>query len=86
MVLSNAGLIPGQSPVYDFFTGYGVLAGTVLILLSVDLASIRVVRLVFDRSGKGEVVVDDVGFSRLPDGYWSARIPMGASSETAGGS
>jgi uncharacterized membrane protein len=41
MVLSNAGLIPGQSPVYDFFTGYGVLAGTVLILLSVDLASIR---------------------------------------------
>jgi uncharacterized membrane protein len=41
MVLSNAGIIPGDSPVYDFFTGYGVLAGTVLILLSVDLSSIR---------------------------------------------
>lgn len=41
MVLSNAGLIPGESTVYDFFTGYGVLAGTVLILLSVDLASIK---------------------------------------------
>ena len=41
MVLSNAGLIPGESLVYDFFTGYGVLAGTVLILLSVDLSSIK---------------------------------------------
>ncbi len=41
MVLSNIGVIPGASPVYDFFTGYGVLAGTVMILLGVDLASIR---------------------------------------------
>lgn len=41
MALSNMGLIPGQSPVYDFFTGYGVLAGTALILLSVDLSSIK---------------------------------------------
>jgi uncharacterized membrane protein len=41
MVLSNTGIIPGASPVYDFFTGYGVLAGTVMILLGVDLASIR---------------------------------------------
>ncbi len=41
MVLSNAGLIPGASPVYDFFTGYGVLAGTALILMSVDLASVK---------------------------------------------
>jgi uncharacterized membrane protein len=41
MVLSNAALIPGESSVYDFFTGYGVLAGTVLILLGVDLNSIR---------------------------------------------
>lgn len=41
MVLSNAGVLPGDSPVYDFFTGYGVLAGTVLILLSVDLSSIK---------------------------------------------
>ena len=41
MVLSNAGVIPGDSPVYEFFTGYGVLAGTVLILLSVDFGSIR---------------------------------------------
>ena len=41
MVLSNAGLLPGEPSVYDFFTGYGVLAGTVLILLSVDLSSIK---------------------------------------------
>jgi uncharacterized membrane protein len=41
MALSNVGVIPGASPVYDFFTGYGVLAGTVMILLGVDLASIR---------------------------------------------
>ena len=41
MVLSNAGLLPGESLVYDFFTGYGVMAGTVLILLSVDLSSIK---------------------------------------------
>lgn len=41
MTLSNAGLVPGESPVYDFFTGYGVLAGTVMILLGVDLASLR---------------------------------------------
>lgn len=41
MALSNAGIIPGESSVYDFFTGYGVLAGTVLILLSVDLHSIK---------------------------------------------
>lgn len=41
MVLSNAGIIPGESPTYDFFTGYGVLAGTALLLLSVDLGSIR---------------------------------------------
>jgi dienelactone hydrolase len=40
-----------------------------------DPASIRAVRLVFDRSESGEVVVDDVGFSLLPPGYWSARIP-----------
>lgn len=41
LVLSNAGLIPGQSPVYDFLMGQGVLAGIVLILLSVNLKSIR---------------------------------------------
>jgi uncharacterized membrane protein len=41
MILSNAGVLPGESPVYVFFTGYGVLAGTVLILLSVDLSSIK---------------------------------------------
>ena len=41
MVLSNAGLLPGESSVYDFFTGYGVLAGTVLILLGVDLTSVK---------------------------------------------
>jgi uncharacterized membrane protein len=41
LVLSNAGLLPGESPVYDFLMGRGVLAGIVLVLLSVHLASIR---------------------------------------------
>ncbi|MDH4063136.1 MAG: DUF819 family protein [Acidobacteriota bacterium] len=41
LVLSNVGLLPGQSPVYDFLMGRGVLAGIVLVLLSVNLRSIR---------------------------------------------
>lgn len=41
MLLSNLGVIPGESPVYDFLMGPLVLAGIVLILLSVNVASIR---------------------------------------------
>ncbi|WOJ98518.1 DUF819 family protein [Congregibacter brevis] len=41
MLLSNVGVIPGESVVYDFFRGPGVLAGITLFLLTVDLASIR---------------------------------------------
>lgn len=41
MVLSNIGVIPGASPVYDFLQGTGVLAGITLCLLSVSLESIR---------------------------------------------
>jgi uncharacterized membrane protein len=41
LVLSNARLIPGASPVYDFLMGPGVLAGVVLVLLGVNLASLR---------------------------------------------
>jgi uncharacterized membrane protein len=41
MILSNAGLLPGQSVIYDFFTGYGVMAGTALILMGIDLRSVR---------------------------------------------
>ena len=41
MLLSNLGVIPGESSVYDFFRGPGVLAGITLFLLTVDLASIR---------------------------------------------
>lgn len=41
MLFSNLGLIPGTSPVYDFFRGPGVLAGITLFLLTVDLGSIR---------------------------------------------
>ncbi|UCD24473.1 MAG: DUF819 family protein [Gemmatimonadota bacterium] len=40
MVLSNAGLLPGNSPTYDFLMGTGVNLGIALILLSVDLRSI----------------------------------------------
>ena len=41
MVLSNAGLLPNNSPAYDFLVGPGVSAAVVLILLSVDVRSIR---------------------------------------------
>ena len=40
MLLSNIGILPGSSGVYDFFTGYGVLAGITLVLLGVDIRSI----------------------------------------------
>ena len=38
---SNSGLLPGESSVYDFFVGTGVQSGVVLILLSVNVASLR---------------------------------------------
>jgi len=40
MVLSNTGVLPGQSPAYDFLVGPAVSAGIVLILLSVDVRTI----------------------------------------------
>lgn len=40
MLLSNVGLIPGESPAYDFLGGPAVYAGIVLILLTVDVRSI----------------------------------------------
>lgn len=41
MALSNSGILPGQSPVYDFMTGTGVNIAVLLILLSVDIQSVR---------------------------------------------
>ena len=41
VVLSNSGLLPGASSTYDFLVGDGVRAGVVLILLSVNIASLR---------------------------------------------
>lgn len=40
----------------------------------IDLARLRAVRLVFDRAVAGEVVVDDIGFSRMPADFWDARV------------
>ena len=40
-----------------------------------DPATLRSVRLVFDRAQAGAVVVDDVGLSRMHPGFLSARIP-----------
>lgn len=40
MLLSNLGVIPGESPAYDFLGGPAVSAGIVLILLTVDLRSV----------------------------------------------
>ncbi len=41
MLLSNLNVLPGASEAYAFLVGPGVSAGIVLILLSVDLTSIR---------------------------------------------
>lgn len=41
LALSNTGVIPGQSPVYDFLLGQAVIAGIILILLNVSLDSVR---------------------------------------------
>ena len=40
MLLSNLGVIPGESPAYDFLGGPAVSAGIVLILLTVDVRSV----------------------------------------------
>jgi uncharacterized membrane protein len=40
MLLSNLGIIPGESPAYDFLGGPAVSAGIVLILLTVDVKSV----------------------------------------------
>ncbi|MEZ5288296.1 MAG: DUF819 family protein [Vicinamibacterales bacterium] len=40
LALSNTGVIPGASPVYDFLMGQGVIAGIVLVLLGVNLSSL----------------------------------------------
>lgn len=40
MLLSNIGIIPGNSPVYEFLVGPGVSVGIALILMSVDVRSI----------------------------------------------
>jgi uncharacterized membrane protein len=41
VVLSNSSLLPGESPTYDFLVGPGVRGGVVLILLSVNVKSLR---------------------------------------------
>ena len=40
MVLSNIGLLPGESRAYEFLMGTGVNIGIALILLSVDVKSV----------------------------------------------
>ena len=40
MALSNGGVLPGVSPIYDFLQSTGVSVGIVLILLAVDVSSI----------------------------------------------
>ena len=45
---------------------------------SFDPGTLRSVRLVFDRTTAGTVVVDDVGLSRMHPGFLSARLPAAA--------
>ena len=42
-----------------------------------DLPALGEIALVFDRSGAGTVVVDDVGLARLHPGFRGARVPRG---------
>ncbi len=39
-----------------------------------DPSALRAVSLVFDRAPAGEVLLDDLGFSRLGDAFWGTRI------------
>jgi len=41
MLLSNVGILPGDSITYDFLIGPGISAAIVLILLSVDIRSVK---------------------------------------------
>ena len=43
----------------------------------VDVTDLREVRLVFDRTEAGTVVVDDIGFSNLDPAFLSADLPTG---------
>jgi len=40
----------------------------------IDLGSLAAVRLVFDRAERGEVVVDEIGFSNLDPAFLTARV------------
>ncbi len=40
-----------------------------------DLTALTHVRIVFDRSVTGEIVVDDIGFSRLDPAFLAAQVP-----------
>ena len=42
-----------------------------------DPTALRAILLVFDRTEKGTVVVDDVGLSRLHPAFKAARVPRG---------
>jgi len=54
MVLSNTGILPGESPTYSFLMGDGVYFGIALILLSVDLRSVL-------QAGPGMLVAFGIG-------------------------
>jgi len=52
----------------------------VLAAGGVDVTSLREVRLVFDLTEAGTVVVDDLGFSNLDPAFLSADRPAGSES------
>lgn len=41
MLLSNTGILPPEAQMYDFFSGDGILAGIVLILLKINLDTLK---------------------------------------------
>ena len=50
------------------------LADFVGINPDLDPRSLSAVRLVFDRAVAGEVLVDDIGISRLGEDFWRSRV------------
>ncbi|MGW8266689.1 MAG: DUF819 family protein [Longimicrobiales bacterium] len=54
MILSNSGVLPGQSPTYSFLMGDGVYFGIALILLGVNLRSVL-------QAGPGMLVAFGIG-------------------------
>ena len=51
------------------------LADFVAATQALDVSTLRTVRLVFDRAPAGTIILDDVGFSRMPPAFTRVAVP-----------